>query len=163
MNVSAILKWAAGFWAFVLAVAVETIFPVFWWYPYCNRPDDGPSYQGIGFPFPYARFSGVSSGEYFAMPHIFIVNIAVLSMVLFVILRPCFARLEKSGATVGRVALALGGGAAFIAVALQGLQMLIFFHPVATIAERPDSYFSYRPEFIALHGSNRACESYSAP
>jgi hypothetical protein len=162
MSVSATLKWATGLWAFALAVAIEAIFPVFWWYPYCNRPDNGPGYPGIGFPLPYRQFTGVSSEEYFAMPHVYILNIILLSLVIYMALWPCFAWLRRSGATVGRIVLAFAGAAAFIVAALQGILMLVTDHPVASIAEKPESYFSYRPEFMALRGSNRACENYPA-
>jgi hypothetical protein len=150
-------KWAAVLWAVAIAVTVELFFPLFWWHPGCNHQVAHSVYPGVGFPFPYGQFSGTSEDQALVMPHVYLANIIILSTVLFVILRGCLSSFGGRGAVASRVALGLGGIALLVMVAFQGLIALTDYVPVTSIGGKPDSYLSYRPEFIALHGSNQAC------
>jgi hypothetical protein len=154
ISVTATQKWAAGLWAVTIAITIEFIFPVFWWHPSCNLKDVGLGYPGIGFPLPYAQVSGVLPKPYVVMPHVYIVNVLVLSVPIFVAL---MALLGNIGVVLNRFVLVVGGTAFLLVAVLEGGLAPLAVVPVMSIASKPDGYFSYRPEFMALRGSNRPC------
>ena len=61
----------------------QEIFSIEWSFPYCSDQADGPASAVWGMPFPYIRWSTVSSMEYFWMPAVFILNIAVLFAIAY--------------------------------------------------------------------------------
>ncbi len=73
-------RWLALACTVGIVAVTEGLFTVEWSTPYCNDPRDGPSYAAYGFPFPYERFSGVSSLHFDFAPHIFWLDMAALPM-----------------------------------------------------------------------------------
>ncbi|WP_150131428.1 hypothetical protein [Caulobacter mirabilis] len=136
------LAWATVT-AMILALFGEG---VRWWRPACGG-GDGRAGEAIGFPLPYARPTLVSSGEYFFMPHMLLLNGILLALLLFPVFRLVARRLgprTRSAATI--VAL-------LAATPVAALWALLFsvFVPVVSIE---DSLFDadvlgYRPAFIA--------------
>jgi hypothetical protein len=61
----------------------QEIFSIEWSFPYCSSQSDGPASAVWGMPLPYVRWSTVSSMEYFWMPTILILNLALLFAVSF--------------------------------------------------------------------------------
>ena len=57
-----------------------------WVYPNCADFTDGPTSLVSGFPFPYYAWAGDTSGHYFAIPHVFILNMLILSSVVYALL-----------------------------------------------------------------------------
>jgi len=66
-----------------LVAWIQEIFSIEWSFPYCSDQADGPASAVWGMPFPYIRWSTVSSMEYFWMPAVFILNIAVLFAIAY--------------------------------------------------------------------------------
>ena len=66
---------------------MEAIFTVEWSYPYCTNPNSGPAFPVTGMPLPYKIYSGVSSVEYFFMPHVYAANLLLLAAMAYPIIR----------------------------------------------------------------------------
>jgi hypothetical protein len=62
---------------------LQEIFSIEWSSAYCSDPVDGPASAVWGMPLPYIRWSTVSSMEYFWMPAVFVLNIALLFAVAY--------------------------------------------------------------------------------
>lgn len=84
----------------------ERLFTISWSLPYCTDPQDGPAYAGLGAPLPYKIFSGTSSGEFFFMPHVYVVDMIVLCAAAFVAFRWLLSKWSSKGC--GFVACSLG-------------------------------------------------------
>ena len=145
-----------------LVVWFQEIFTVEWSSPYCSNPVDGPLSAVYGMPLPYIRWSGVSSMEYFWMPSIFVLNIAIL----FAIVYPIISRLVSEARTsvrapesskapsliIGLLPRWLAGGVGTFLIltfaAWLGLQFYVGIYkvPVSNIAsENYEAYAGFRP------------------
>jgi uncharacterized membrane protein YuzA (DUF378 family) len=130
-------------WAATLALLVTTVLSVEWWHPYCDAQADGPGFYAWGFPLPYAAPTGVSSGEFTYMPHVLALDLALVGIVSFALLRWIFARgTPRSRALGGIGSIATGFVLFLLLAAFQGA----------------DSYWSYRPSALALRAGHRACD-----
>jgi hypothetical protein len=69
------------------AITLQSLLPMHWWHPYCDAPDDGPGYEAIGFPLPYAEPSGSSSLEYVVLAPLYLLDLGILAAPIFAILR----------------------------------------------------------------------------
>lgn len=71
----------------VLVLVCLSFFMLQWSYPYCNVPEDGPVSGVLGFPFPYVAADMGSSLHRLSMPHIFVLNVLLLSVPLYYLFR----------------------------------------------------------------------------
>lgn len=70
-----------------LVLWLESLVTVEWTYPYCLSQSDGPAYAAQGMPLPYWMWNGVASLEHDFLPHIYILNVILLSLLLFPVVR----------------------------------------------------------------------------
>jgi hypothetical protein len=145
-------------WAATLALLSITVPGIEWWHPYCDAQSDGPGYYAWGMPLPYAEPTGVSSGEFTYMPHVLALDLAIVGLIAFVLLRlffrrdtPGSGRRAAIGSTIGLVSFLLL--AAFHWMLLASLGM-----PERTSSLSSDRYWSYRPAALALRAGHNACD-----
>jgi hypothetical protein len=149
----------AASWAFVLAIIVVDVCPLRWWHPYCNSQADGPAYAAYGFPLPYMELTGISSVEYLFMPHIYILNVAVMALVSYSVGRRLSYEIANR-TVVGTYSLLICGTLVLgILIAFEVWIMPKVYIPTQSIANTNyDSYLSYRPWPLARLMGNRPCE-----
>ncbi|HEX8736709.1 MAG TPA: hypothetical protein VF721_15365 [Pyrinomonadaceae bacterium] len=138
-----------------LAGWLEAIFTIEWSFPYCSSQSDGPASAVYGMPLPYIRWAGVSSMEYELMPSILILNILMLSVILFPLVSWTVRKIASPNRGWLRILLSLAG-----LVLLVGVGMLTAFLvrvgvykiPVSTIASDYETYSEFRPiRFTTKH------------
>lgn len=135
-----------------VAAVVDALITVEWSFPYCNDPQDGPASAVFGAPLPYQRWSGASSLEYDFVPHIYILNIAFLSIVIFLAsatgLRRMIRRSRRAGTAIAALGLLLSLCAGGWRILWLSMGM---WQPVSSIVHFPyDQYTEYRPVGIAI-------------
>jgi hypothetical protein len=131
------------------AFAIEAFLPLSWSRPYCMSEADGPDYAAVGIPLPYQTYSGVSSMEFLFMPHIYIVNLAVLTVLLWPVAR-LIARYPRVSPKIQSIA-ALGGAAAVVVGLACSVLLLAIgaWRPVGSIGSDLGTYREYRPIGLA--------------
>lgn len=135
---------------------LEALITIEWTYPYCLDRSDGPAYIAQGMPLPYWMWNGVVSLEHDLTPHIYVLNVVLLSLLVFPIVRwilnrEFLYRPWLSGA-IGAIGCFLL--VSHVAMTVLGLSVG-YYHPTATIGH--DGYFSYselRPIRIGLAKSS---------
>ena len=140
-----------------LVVWLEGLITVEWTYPYCLDRSDGPAYAAQGMPLPYWMWNGVSSLEHDFMPHIYVLNIVLLSLLFFPIVRWIWIRIFRDRSTwIQAVFGAMGALLLFADLALTLLMVSSgYFRPTTSLSL--DGYYSYnefRPVRIGLYRSN---------
>lgn len=70
-----------------LVKCFEALFTIEWSFPYCNNPQDGMASAVFGMPLPYTRWSQASSLEFNFMPHIYILNLFILFLLFYPLVR----------------------------------------------------------------------------
>lgn len=147
--------------ALILAAWLDLLATIEWSYPYCLQPSDGPAYPAAGFPFPYAVASHASSLEFLFMPHVFALNLLLISAAAYPLVR-FLNRIIVAGPTLRRlwlVALVFLGLSIFV---IRGLSLTLG-HPVLSIGD--GSYLAYgnlRPAGITTSDvvlSKRTCKA----
>lgn len=144
-----------GAWAVLAglacALAVMAVFKVNWWHPYCDAQADGPGHYARGFPLPFVAPSGASSLDYVFMPHVLLLNLALLFGPFLLLAR----RLARSARIVVFVAAGL------VAIGLCGPRLLVGeYRPTLSVGGGYDSYFSYRPARLAERTGHKACDAF---
>ena len=76
-------RHAALILALGVALVAEMVLTLEWSYPYCSNPDSGPAYAVTGMPLPYKTYSGFSSLVYIFMPHVYALNLLLLTAVAY--------------------------------------------------------------------------------
>jgi hypothetical protein len=149
---------AAALWAATAAISINLFLNVPWWHPYCRIQADGPGYNGIGLPLPFAEPTGASSMEYFWMPHAYLLDALVLSALIYLILRrvPLPTRMAsgqtaKAIAVAGLVSLLLVGG-------WQALIWTTGWWPRASVTTGSDHYLDFRPAFLVDPHKDGRCD-----
>lgn len=131
-------------WATALILGANTIFALEWSHPYCNNPTDGPAWAAYGFPFPYRRFSGITSLSSTIMPHVLLLNLLLLAALAW----PLARRAERRLARMSRFAVALiaipGFLVLLLGLAFVGTDIAFGFFVTDTLSYS-DSYWTYRP------------------
>ncbi len=147
----AALAWATAA-AMTLALFGETIR---WWRPACGA-GDGVAGEAIGFPLPYARPTLVSSGEYFFMPHMLLLNLILLALALFPAFRFAARRLGPRARSAATIVALL---AATPAAALWGLVFSLHV-PVLSIEDGlfAGDFLGYRPTPFAETQGLPSCD-----
>ena len=134
------------------ALIIETFFAWAWWHPYCNKQDDGPGAEAFGIPLPYGEPSLISSLEVQFLPHVYVLNIALLGLLVSPLFWLAFRQWQSKIVTViGTVIL----GLLMIANAYWALQV---YRPTTELMaswEVEGSYWDYRPTFLMEVGDNR--------
>jgi hypothetical protein len=80
-------RWSSPLLAFGVVICLESLYTIEWSYPYCLSPVDGPASAVFSVPFPYVRWTGVSSLEYEFMPLVYVLNIPALSALVWPLTR----------------------------------------------------------------------------
>lgn len=126
-----LVLWAEGF------VTVE------WSYPYCLSQSDGPAYAAQGMPLPYWMWNGVVSLEHDFMPHVYILNVAVLCLLMFPAIRWVLNRVISHRLKWLRTVVGAAGCLLVLShVALMGLLVSNgYYHPATSL--RLDGYYRY--------------------
>jgi len=79
-------RGAVGAFTCGLVLTGELLFTIEWSFPKCSAPWDGPSPAVFGAPIPYERWGG-SSSEYVFIPRVYLLNVALLMVVVFPFVR----------------------------------------------------------------------------
>ena len=80
---------------FGLVALFERLVTLEWSLPYCMNPEDGPAHAAAGLPLPYETYGGVSSMEFAFMPHVYLANLAILSLLAYPIVRVGLRRIGR--------------------------------------------------------------------
>ncbi|MEZ4302070.1 MAG: hypothetical protein R3B70_44480 [Polyangiaceae bacterium] len=154
-------RWASLLFAVGVVQFLEMIVSVEWAAPDCNDPQDGPVYALFGAPLPYERFSGASSMMYDFVPWMYVINIGILSLLLWWGIRGVEKRIRgRMPRWVTGAAVASGGALAALSLAVHGVWIgLGMWYPVETphaISYR--AYHELRPVGVAL-GRHYDCKA----
>ena len=140
-----------------LIVWIEDVFTIEWTYPYCLDRSDGPAYAAHGMPLPYWMWNGVSSLEHDFVPHVYILNIILLGLLLFPVIRWIFDRLVSRDSKWLRTAIAAAG---VLLLATHVVLMLIlvsvgFYRPATSLGLGDYyRYTDFRPVRFGFRRSN---------
>lgn len=153
MNLTALkdrmINYTPILWAVFVSIFVNTVVTVEWSHPYCNVQDSGPAHAAFGFPLPYTQWGGVSSMEYFFMPHIYVLNLTLIGFLTFAIIRKLISYNMLSSSLVLYIGLSVVG--VVLASSMVFVEILKLFSIYAvfvpTIGDEiyGSPYFSYRP------------------
>lgn len=142
------------------ALYIEAFCFIRWWHPSCNAHDDGASYYAIGIPFPFAEPTPFTS-TYRFVPIIFLANIVLLTVLVFPLFRGFSCSLSGRNRKLNYVVAALSGVLFLLEIARWWLSAGFMFYMAGSLPiPHRDSYLSYRPEIIALHEGNSACDTW---
>jgi hypothetical protein len=147
------LNLITRFPAFLLTLGfvgwLEAIFTIEWSFPYCSCQEDGPTSAVFGMPFPYIRWTGVSSMEYELMPSILIVNILILSVIAFPFVSWAVKKVASPDQHWRRNTLSLAGLVLLLSISAWTallVQSGLYKIPVSTIAASGyETYSEFRP------------------
>lgn len=140
-----------------LVVWLEGLITVEWTYPYCLDRSDGPAYAAQGMPLPYWMWNGVSSLEHDFVPHIYVLNIVLLSLLFFPLAWWIWHHLFRQ--RPAWISTVLGSAGALLLVSHIALTMFMvlmgWFQPTTSLSPYgSDSYSEFRPVRIGLYRSN---------
>jgi len=143
-----LLAVAASSWIVAL-VSLE------WSFPYCLSQEDGPATAVYGFPLPYTRMSLVSSAVDDFMPHVYLLNVAIVATALLFAARTLRVRPPRRPALTATVAAALLG----VQVLLQGAALASgFLNPTMSIGDSSYGLYSeLRPVSVGILRINYEC------
>ena len=134
-----------------LVSLLEILATLEWSSPLCNRAYqswNGPVSAAFGLPLPYIRWSGASSLQYDVMVHVYLINIATLSLVTYPVVRAISgrARLAPRRAALGAIGVALCG----LVVAWRALLLALSVWIPASSITLSESYLDFRPVGVAF-------------
>lgn len=144
-----------------LVVWLEGLITIEWSYPYCVNPSDGPAYGAYGMPLPYWMWNGVASLEHDFVPHVYVLNIVILSLLLFPLVWWIWKRLFGERPTLTKKILASFGALLLIIhVALTSLMIWMgWYWPTTSLSSSYRSYSEFRPVRIGrMRGNAPVCE-----
>ncbi|MDQ1557446.1 MAG: hypothetical protein QOD32_506 [Pyrinomonadaceae bacterium] len=140
-----------------LVLWVEGLFTIEWSYPYCLSQSDGPAYAAQGMPLPYWMWNGVASLEHSFMPLAYILNIIVLSLLMFPAVRWLLNRVVSNQSKWLRSVIGVTGCLLLLShVALMGLLVSTgWYRPEISLGlEGYYRYTDFRPVRFGLAHSN---------
>jgi hypothetical protein len=122
-----------------------------------NAEGTGPSGYAIGFPLPYAQPTGVTSMAYFFMPHIYALDVVLISgaISLLVINTPILNCILDS--QPGRKLAISGTIALALAIISQSFVFSMDWFPVLSISTKHESLLDYRPALMIDHATAHSC------
>ena len=145
-----------------LVLWIENMVTVEWTYPYCLDRSDGPAYAAYGMPLAYVMWNGVVSLEHDFVPHVYILNIAVLCLISIPAMRWILNRVISLDSKLLRSVLG-GVGCLLIASHVTLTALLVsggFLRPARSLSH--EGYYQHselRPVRIGLYRSSAAdCE-----
>lgn len=143
-----------------LTLWLEFTFTMEWSSPYCTSQADGAGYAAFGMPLPYMQFGGASSLEYQFMPHVYLVNLIVLCVLAFPVIRWMFRRSALAGHTRRRSVAGVAGAILIAArVSLLALAISIgMLDPMVSIGDDHEPYVVFRPVGFCLHDGHYDCK-----
>jgi hypothetical protein len=138
--------------SFVLTLALigwfEAIFTIEWSFPYCSSQEDGPASAVFGMPFPYIRYSEVSSLEYFYMPSVYILNLLLLVAIAFPFVYWAVKKFASPDQKIRRRIVGLAGLVLLLIIGAWNILLLrsgSYLISVSTIASGYETYREFRP------------------
>ena len=134
------------------AIPLQALLALQWWHPYCDNPADGPGYWAFGFPLPNAEPSGVSSLQYDVLMPLYLLDLVILAVPIFPILRPIWRGFTRPARIL--LAVTLVGSAAFTWLGAISEPVPIF----ATSFGPYDSLSDYRPASSVDFYRHRSCD-----
>ena len=144
-----------------LVALLERLITVEWSKPYCMDPTDGPAFAATGIPLPYETYGGASSLEFLFMPHIYALNLAVLSLIVYPAVRRAFNSRFMSKTKSRRVRIgAAGAVSAFLVLAwVVSCVHVGWLRPVSSIGDdRYGRWAEFRPVGVKWSfGQSNAC------
>lgn len=130
----------------LIAVLVEPLLHLRWWHPSCAA-ENGDKAYATGFPFPYSQWTGLGDANYAVSIPLFILNIVIISAVLFSILyylAPKLIELKPaSGILKNSIFIILAVGAVLRLTTLYQASSL-----VSMIAVPAEAIYQYRPIYL---------------
>ena len=141
-----------------LALLASLVLSIEWWHPYCDAQVDGPGYYAWGLPLPYAEPTGVSSMEFTYLPHVLALNLVILGIAAFALLRFFVRRYAPGPGPRARMASTAGVVVLLLLGAFYGIWLSNLGIPDRTSSFSSDSYWSYRPRVLALRTGHQACD-----
>lgn len=141
--------WPAWLSTISLAIIFVSSVLVEWSFPYCSDPVDGPAYALFGSPLPFITFSGVSSMRFDFAPHIFIIDVTVISLFFAPVVGAVFRRLPR---WINRGLGVVAAATLLCAVCWGGILAHVdFLRPTSDISSPPwVTYSSMRPVGLAF-------------
>jgi len=144
-------------WTGAAALICSLFLNITWWHPYCDHQSDGPGSFAFGFPLPYGAPTGVSSMEFFYMPHVLLLNLVFFAAVTYPLSRAYFRR-----AAAGSRRLRIASSTGLLLFALVGAFEALFFsdvgQPIGSISSvYYESYWSYRPYVLMAASVHKEC------
>ena len=140
-----------------LVVWVESLVTIEWTYPYCLDRSDGPAYAAQGMPVPYWMWNGVVSLEHYFVPHVYILNIVLLCLVFFPVVRWILDRVVSSESNWLRTGVGTVGGLLLMShVAITIFLVSVgYFRPTTSLSLGDYYHYSdFRPVRFGLTRSN---------
>jgi hypothetical protein len=161
-------KATAFLWSLSIAVASGWFVSIEWTHPLCQNQSDGPVNAAYGFPFPFVQWPGVTSLEYDFMPHIYALNMTILVLALYPLVRIVTNQIARI-TIAHRVNMIAGWSIGIVVLCFEVLHISVFFRPVLSIGsiydDRPypatthglSYYWSYRPVSITTEVLRYSC------
>ena len=142
-----------------LVLWLEGLVTIEWSYPYCLSQTDGPAYAAHGMPFPYWMWNGVVSLEHDFMPIAYILNVIVLSLLMFPAVRWVLNRFISPGLNWLRSLIGIVG--CFLLLSHIALMSFLvstgYYRPEISLGlEGYYRYSDFRPVRIGFIRSNAA-------
>lgn len=140
-----------------LILWLESLVTIEWSYPYCLNQTDGPAYAALGMPLPYWMHTGVASLEHYFMPHIYILNVTILCLLMYPVIRRVLNRIVPPRLKWLRTAIGAFGCLLLLShLALTGLLISTgYYRPVMSLElANYYRYTDFRPVGISLIKSN---------
>lgn len=138
---------------------IEKLVTIEWSYPYCGILDSGPAAAVRGFPFPYQQASVVTSVTDFFLPWLYVVNLAAITVGIFLLLRTLASRVGMSNPrthkfiVIPAAALLLVSAVAFEVFALS----IGVWRPTSSLFLEGPHYSELRPVAVRVFGRSRDC------
>jgi hypothetical protein len=133
----------------MMAILLQYFFSLEWSLPVCQNTAEWVDSAALGFPFPYMKWSGVSSMQYDVMVHIYAFNVLIITAVIFIFLRKIYAQVLP--ATKNKTHIAISFLSLLCLILVLVLSILLFQNQgltsVMNIAhsENGAQYMDYRP------------------
>ena len=140
-----------------LVVWIESLVTIEWTYPYCLDRSDGPAYVAQGMPLPYWMWTGVSSLEHHFVPHVYILNIVLLCLVFFPVVRWIVDRFVSRESKWLRTGIAAAGGlllASHLALTILLVSIGVYRPAMSLELGEYYRYSDFRPVRLGLYRSS---------
>ena len=149
-------------WLPLLAIGsawwVDKLATIEWSYPYCSVLDDGPAGAVFGFPFPHRQASIVASASDIFIPWLYVVDLVLIAGLLFVLLLPLVAWLEKRHALLCKFLVATS--AVVLIATAAPFETWVVYNGISSPTDSFSGNLNYselRPVALRILGRQRDC------